>query len=220
MDERYDAEALRRARAAAAPGEKVLWAGRPGQPWLPDWDVVMHAGVAVVVYGLTALHFREDLAQLMDRPASLAALVVLTVLAPGLGRLGVAVWWWRRRAAETYAVTERRVLILAPNGAVRHAVGLGRVDVFRRQERTLWLADLDEVLARGRKRLDGGMFLMNEAPRLERLADPEGVFATILRAARRRSDQGSDQPGTLSSTAPRGSASKARTTVSRPRAGR
>lgn len=29
MDERYDAEALRRAREAAAAGETVLWAGPP-----------------------------------------------------------------------------------------------------------------------------------------------------------------------------------------------
>lgn len=185
MDERYDAEALRRARQAAAPGETVLWAGRPGQRWLPDWDVAMHAGVAVVVYGLLALNFREDLEHLLDRSAPLAALAVLTVLAPGLGRLGVAVCWWRRRAAETYAVTARRVLVLGPGGAVRHAVALTRIDVFRRRERTVWLDDFDAVTERGRRRLDGGMFLLNEVPRLERLADPEGVLATIRRAAGR-----------------------------------
>lgn len=185
MDERYDAEALRRARQAAAPGETVLWAGRPGQRWLPDWDVTMHAGVAVVVYGLLALNFREDLERLLDRSAPLAALAVLTVLAPGLGRLGVAIWWWRRRAAETYAVTARRVLILGPGGAVRHSVALGRIDTFRRRERTVWLDDFAAATARGRKRLDGGVFLLNEVPRLERLADPEGVLATIRRAAGR-----------------------------------
>lgn len=185
MDERYDAEALRLARQAAAPGETVLWAGRPGQRWLPDWDVVMYAGVAVVVYGLLAFNFREDLEQLLDRPGPFAVIAVLTVLAPGLGRLGVAIWWWRRRIEQTYAVTAMRVLILGPGGDVRHSVELSRVDVFRSQGRTLWLDDFDEVLARGRKRLDGGMFLMNEVPRLERLADPEGVLATIRRAADR-----------------------------------
>jgi len=145
----------------------------------------MHAGVAVVVYGLLALNFREDLAQLLDRSAPLAALAVLTVLAPGLGRLGVAVWWWRRRAAETYAVTTRRVLVLGPGGDVRHSVALSRIDAFRRRERTVWLDDFDAVTERGRRRLDGGMFLLNEVPRLERLADPEGVLATIRRAAGR-----------------------------------
>lgn len=157
----------------------------PGQRWLPDWDVVMHAGVAVVVYGLLALNFREDLERLLDGPAPVAALAVLTVLAPGLGRLGVAIWWWRRRAAQTYAVTARRVLILGPGGDVRHSVELSRIDRFRRRERTVWLDDFNAVTERGRKRLDGGVFLLNEAPRLERLADPEGVLATIRRAAGR-----------------------------------
>ena len=185
MDERYDAEALRLARQAAAPGETVLWAGRPGQRWLPDWDVVMYAGVAVVVYGLLAFNFREDLEQLLDRPGPFAVIAVLTVLAPGLGRLGVAIWWWRRRIGQIYAVTTRRVLILGPRGDVRHSVDLSRFDVFWRRERTLWLDDFDEVTARGRRRLDGGLFLLNEVPRLERLADPEGVMATIRRAAGR-----------------------------------
>jgi hypothetical protein len=97
--------------------------------------------------------------------------------------LALGAWARRRRAREVYAVTARRVLILTPEGVVRHQVGLAAAGSFRLQGRTLWLGGLDEVVEAGKRDPDGGLARMDALPRLAWLADPERVMAAIRTAA-------------------------------------
>lgn len=182
MDERYDAEALRLARQAVMAGETVLWAGRPGRRWTPGWDVARPAvllGVVAVAFGGIVLNEpgRINHAWQWFVPVVFGALPAI--------QLAFAIRAIRRRDREVYAVTDGRVLILGPDGAVRHGVGLGRSGEFRRVGRTVSLGGEDEALRLGKGDLDGGLRRFELLPRLERLADAEQVMATIRRAAAR-----------------------------------
>lgn len=182
MDERYDAEALRLARQAAMAGESVLWAGRPGRRWAPGWPVAL----AVVPLAIIAWTFGS---LVVNEPYRISEwwqwLVPWVMAAPFALILGVHLWRMWRRDREIYAVTDWRVLILAPDGTPRHAVGLERADEFRRVGRRVSLGGEDEVWRLGKTDLDGGLGRFEQLPRLERLADAEQVMATIRRAAAR-----------------------------------
>ncbi|GAA0645917.1 hypothetical protein [Brevundimonas lenta] len=181
MDSRYDPEALRVARQATATGEQVLWAGRPGAAVWLSWELAHPLGLLVVVGGSLLWNLRDRTGLLSERPGLVAVMTI--PLWAFAGWLALAAWSRRKRAREVYAVTSRRVLILADDGTVRHAVGLEAAPDFRVQGRTLWLGGLDEVVAAGRGDLDGGLDRMERLPRLRGLADPERVMATIRTAA-------------------------------------
>ena len=183
MDERYDAGALRLARQAAKDGEAVLWAGRPGRRWLPGWPMA-HAIVPLVAI---AWSFGSIM---MDEPYRLQDarqwLFLAAFAAPFVLILGFHLWWRWRQGRPVYAVTERRVLILAADGTVRAAVGLEQAGEFRRVGRMVHLGGLDEAWRRGKTDLDGGLARFDVLPKLERLADAKRVMATIRSAAARR----------------------------------
>lgn len=178
MDVRYDAEALRLARQASAPGEGVLWAGRPGRRWVPGWEVLHPAALLAVIVGTLSWHAWQDRANLADRWWFFA----LMGLIPG-APLGLLLWLQGRRDREVYAVTDQRVLILHPGGMVRHAVGLERAGEFRLVGRSLWLGGEEAAVKRGKTDLDGGLARFDALPKLERLGDAERVMAIIKAAA-------------------------------------
>ncbi|MBX9459898.1 MAG: hypothetical protein KL785_00815 [Brevundimonas sp.] len=184
MDERYDAGALRLARAAAMEGETVLWAGRPGRRWIPGWMALKPALVLVMVAVWLGWSMRKEPEQLMGSLDNLGVAFLILAVPAAVG-LALGIRNVRRRNREVYAVTDGRVLILAPDGGVRHAVGLERADEFRRAGRTVSLGGEDEVWRQGKTDLDGGLARFEALPRLERLADAEQVMATIRRAAAR-----------------------------------
>jgi len=182
MDERYDAEALRLARQAAMDGETVLWAGRPGRRWAPGWEVARPAvllAVVAVAFGGVVLGEPGRINHAWQWFVPVAFAIVPAI------QLALALRTIRRRDREVYAVTDWRVLILAPDGAVRHAVGLERADDFRRVGRTVSLGGEDEALRLGKGDADGGLRRFDLLPKLERLADAEQVMTTIRRAAAR-----------------------------------
>lgn len=176
---RTDPEALTIARKAAAPGERVLWAGRAsGWRW-PSHEVT-HAGVMAMAVGggiLWALARQPGL----PRPAILLVLTIPVLLFAAL--FAVALWWDWRTTARIHVVTRWRVLIIDRNGVVRQGVGLERADEFRRVGRTLHLGGEKQACEDGRKDLDGGLARFDALPKLEGLADPEGVLALIRKAA-------------------------------------
>ena len=180
MDERYDAEALRLARQAVMAGESVLWAGRPGRGWAPGWGVA-HAVVPLAVIAWTFVSL------VVNEPYRINEwwqwLVPWVMAAPFVLLLGVELWRRRRLDRAVYAVTDLRVLILAPDGTVQDAVGLERADQFRRMGRTVTLGGELEAYRLGKGDLDGGLRRSEMLPRLERLADAERVMAVIRAAA-------------------------------------
>lgn len=184
MDERYDPEALRLAREAAMEGETVLWAGRPGRRWIPGWMSLKPAMVLVMVAVSVGWSLRDEPERLMAGLDNLSVAFLILAIPAAVG-LALGVRGLRRRNREVYAVTGWRVLILAPDGTTRHAVGLERADEFRRVGRTVSLGGEDEVWQSGKTDLDGGLARFEALPRLERLADAEQVMATIRRAAAR-----------------------------------
>lgn len=184
MDERYDAGALRLARAAAMDGETVLWAGRPGRRWIPGWMALKPAIVLVMVAVLVGWNMRDDPERLLASLDNFRVAFLILAIPAAIG-LALGVRDLRRRNGAVYAVTDRRVLIMAPDGTVGHAVGLERADDFRRAGRTVSLGGEDEVWRLGKTDLDGGLARFEALPRLERLADAEQVMATIRRAAAR-----------------------------------
>lgn len=182
MDERYDAAALRLARQAAAAGETVLWAGRPGRRRLPDGPTLYPATMLAVMIGTLGWHMRDD----WDQPGRHWAIAGVVLGIGGttmLALLALSLWNLRQRDRVVYAVTDRRVLILRLDGAIRHAVGLERAGEFRRLGRTVSLGGEAEAYRLGKTDLDGGLRRMELLPRLERLADAEQVMTTIRRAA-------------------------------------
>lgn len=183
MDERYDAAALRLARQAAAPGETVLWAGRPGRRWLPDWPLLQAIVPLVGIAWGFGLIMIEEPYRLHD-PRQWLFLAAFA--SPFVLILGFHLWWRWRQGRPVYAVTDRRVLILSADGTVRDEVGLERAGEFRRVGRMVHLGGVDEVWRRGKTDLDGGLARFEALPRLERLADAERVMTTIRAAAARR----------------------------------
>lgn len=183
LDERYDAGALRLARQAAMDGEAVLWAGRPGRRWLPDWPLA-HAAVPLVAiaWGFGSIMIEEPYRMDDGR----LWLFMSACAAPFALIFAFHLWWTGRRGRAVYAVTDRRVLILAPNGAVWDAVGLEQAAEFRQVGRMVHLGGVDEVWRRGKTDLDGGLARFDALPKLERLADAKRVMATIRSAAARR----------------------------------
>jgi len=182
-----DAEALKRARLATAPGERVLWAARVSRSRMPGFAVLKPA-VALIAYVVAGAYpVVSDPEPFLSRWPFLAAIMIPVVALAGW--LALALHDERRRTEGFYAVTERRVLILAADGAVRHDVSLDQADAFRRVGRTIHLGGEDAVLEQGRTDPDGGLARFDALPRLERLVDPEGVLALIMRTAGRAADQ-------------------------------
>ena len=184
MDERYDAGALRLARQAAMYGETVLWAGRPAPRWIPHWMSLKPAAVVAMAALWMGWSLRDEPERLTASLDNFAvAFLVLGI--PAAAVLAFGILDVRRRNREVYAVTDQRVLILASDRRVRHAVGLEQADAFRQAGRTVSLGGEDEVWRLGKTDLDGGLSRSAQLPRLERLADAEQVMATIRRAAAR-----------------------------------
>lgn len=176
---RTDPDALKVARKAAAPGERVLWAARaPFWRW-PAHDVV-HAGVMALAVWWGILWALAD-APALPRPAILMVLAVPLLVFTGL--FAFALVRDLRTAAQVHAVTDFRVLVIDRNGVVRQAVGVDRVAQFRLAGRTLHLGDETQAFKDGRTDLDGGLARFDALPKLKGLEDPEGVLALIRKTA-------------------------------------
>jgi len=177
----YDAEALKAARNVVRPGERVLWAGRPTTS-LWAWREVVFRGLMVVAAVALVVYLVDDAAQGAFVPWwGWVIFPVMAVFTPLIWLVG-AILKRRMTASETYAVTDRRVLILS-GGFVRMSVDLERADRFRLRGRTLWLDDGEGLVEAGRGRQDGGLALMETLPRLERLRRPKQVWAVVRGAA-------------------------------------
>lgn len=179
MERDDDPEARRVARRAAAAGETVLWAGRPRFRFVPSINLMAAMGILGFLVWFWATKLIADPG--MFRHWWQWGVPPMTFLA-ALPHMAPAVLEARRRRV-VYAVTDRRVLILTPDGRMRHVVGLERSGDFRLPGSTIHLSDLDRAVAEGRRDLDGGLARFEALPKLERLGDPERVWRTIRTAA-------------------------------------
>ena len=176
---RIDPEALTIARKAAVPGERVLWAGRASGLRWPSHPVMHAGGMLIAVAGGTAWALGTGYG--LPRPAILMVLAVPVLVFAGL--FAFALWQDLRMAVKVQAVTDRRVMLIDRKGAVRASVGLDRADEFRRVGRTLHLGGEQAAIDEGRTDLDGGLARFDTLPKLEGLADPDGVLALIRKTA-------------------------------------
>lgn len=167
------------ARQAAEAGETVLWAGRPGRRFVPSINLLAAVGILGYLAWFWTTRLIAD--PWMFRHWWQWGVPPVTLLA-ALPMVLPAVLEARRRRA-VYAVTERRVLILTPDGQVRHAIGLERVGDFRLSGSTLHLTDLDLAMEAGKRDMDGGLARFEALPKLERLKDPARVWRLIRSAA-------------------------------------
>ncbi|MBL0968972.1 MAG: hypothetical protein IBJ02_07660 [Brevundimonas sp.] len=176
---RTDPEALTVARKAAVPGERVLWAGRTSGLRWPSHPVMHSGGMLIAVAGGTAWALGTGYG--VPRPAILMVLAVPVLVFAGL--FALALWQDMRMAVKVQAVTDRRVMLIDRKGAVRAWVGLDRASEFRLVGRTLHLGGEQAAIDEGRTDLDGGLARFDALPKLEGLAEPEGVLALIRKTA-------------------------------------
>ncbi len=167
------------ARQAAEAGETVLWAGRPGRRFVPSINLMAAVGIGgfLVWFWVTKLIADPG----MFRHWWQWFVPPVTLVAAGPMILPAVLEARRRRVV--YAVTERRVLILTPDGQVLHAVGLEQAGGFRLSGSTIHLTDLDLAVEQGKRDLDGGLARFDALPKLERLGDPQRVWRVIRAAA-------------------------------------
>jgi hypothetical protein len=114
--------ALSIAEKELAPGEKLVWAGRPGARALAKRNLVrMLVGIPIALFGVLVGWgpFGRLLAGTMGNDVSSAAwnFLVLAVtawfVAGGIWLLGMPLWAAIVASTVTYAITDRRVLIIS-----------------------------------------------------------------------------------------------------------
>lgn len=176
---RTDPEALTVARKAAVPGERVLWAGRSSGLRWPSHVVWQTGGALLATAG--GIGWALGTGHGLPRAAILMVLAVPVLVLAGL--FAVALWHDQRTATRVQAVTDRRVMLIDGKGVVRAWVGLDRAGEFRRVGRTLHLGGEQAAIDQGRTDLDGGLARFDALPKLQGLADPDGVLALIRKAA-------------------------------------
>lgn len=102
------------ARAALEPGERLVWAGRPGPAAQPAWQLDPSSLLLVAVPLCVAVFLLWEAFDSFAGPFDLAflggAVVLLCVALSPFATL----WWASRRVRGTvYAITDRRLFILA-----------------------------------------------------------------------------------------------------------
>jgi hypothetical protein len=103
-------------RLEVGPNEKILWAGRPGRGALVRTQAAkIFPGIFFLVFAVLWLYTTGGKAWLAGEPGTFSVFSLFGLIAavPGLGLTLSPLWMWLAARWTTYAILERRLVIIS-----------------------------------------------------------------------------------------------------------